>query len=255
MRFATLPVRAQVLDRRPMGPDVERRGRTSDDPRRRNEGRMIRTFEALARVQTPLDSQGSTGMPHQGRLPEGGRVSRSFTIVSSVLLLWIAPQTFAQWTCDTQGCANPAIVSTTAKTVAVGLDASVPPAPGPPAPSQIRTGVDANFHLWSVAGLGVPGVMINSVHDGGGGGILTNLMYNAASHIFWTGKVGVNTTSPSARLHISDGNATGNGNLFVQSTGGDGVIRLQGGGTNQGFIRYNDAGQYLSFSNSRSEEH
>ena len=62
------------------------------------------------------------------------------------------------------------------------------------------------------------------------------------------GNVGIGETSPDTKLHVTGTNDTIFGNLLVESTGGDGIIKIVGGGTNQGFIRYNNSGQYLSLS-------
>ncbi|HEV8432692.1 MAG TPA: hypothetical protein VGR95_04710 [Thermoanaerobaculia bacterium] len=144
---------------------------------------------------------------------------RKLLMVGCMVVVWAGPQAFAQWTCNpcTTTSGNPALVYTTDTGAKVGVGdfsgaAFQSPNPrGPRAVFHSRQAADSNLQLFdSTNGFGAAekGVLIDSVLDCCGGGVLAGLYYNASKHMFWTGNVGIHSITPAGPLEIDASSAT-----------------------------------------------
>jgi hypothetical protein len=123
----------------------------------------------------------------------------------------------AQWICDTQNCNNPTLIYPTSTTAKVGVGTQAPNAR-----FHSHQAANSNFELFdSSGGLGESGVMIDSVGDCCGGGILYPMYYNASRHVFLSGNVGIGSFNygfvPLYALHLYRSD-NGPKSLAVQSS-------------------------------------
>lgn len=132
---------------------------------------------------------------------KGGRVFRKLSLLSLVALFY-ASSSFAQWVCNPSSCISPTQIWPSTTTTKVGVGTT-----NPYAIFHAHMNTNSNFQLFdSFGAIGSTGVLINSVDDTNG--TLNPLAYNASKHVFLTGNVGIGIVSPGYALHVyGTGNA------------------------------------------------